>query len=391
MSGREVKLLVLTDFSSGYSRDLLRGIIRYAQHAGGWTFYRIPLYHSDSEPNERIAEWADRLQADAIIVQISDIRIDSLRERLHIPILVQHTRACVRGVCNLTGDYLATGTMAAEYFISKGYTRFAYYGPKGEMLSREHAQGFARRLRERGFEPVVRLEPDDPHARWLYDPDALSGWLGSLPKPVGVFACDDCYALRITESCRMCGLRIPSQVAVLGVGNDDVVCRISSPQLSSIAIDAENSGYEAGKAIHNLIESRRDEPFDMTIGPVRVFTRESTQMYAVADAHIMQTIRYIEENYALRISVSELLKLVPLSRRVFEKRFRKHTGMPVYQFLQRLRIEKFTAALISSDKSVETIALACGFDDFRNVSRVFARYKGMSPTQYRRRFRRAEE
>ena len=141
-----IKVLVLTDFSSGYSRNLLRGIVRYAQEVGGWTFHRIPLYYRVMHGEKGIMEWARKWNADAIIAQLSDIDISSLQDTLHIPIIVQNYRERMPGICNLTGDYVGTGRLAAEFFIRKGYTHFAYYGTHDTIWSRERGMGFEERL-----------------------------------------------------------------------------------------------------------------------------------------------------------------------------------------------------------------------------------------------------
>lgn len=378
-----IKVLVLTDFSSGYSRNLLRGIVRYAQEVGGWAFYRIPLYYRAMHGEAGIIEWARKWKADAIIAQFSDIHVSYLRDKLDIPIIVQNYRDRMPGICNLTGDYLGTGRMAAEYFMQKGYTHFAYYGTHDTVWSRERGMGFEQKLRENDFELNTFLEPSYSRIQWMYNPDTLGSWLMSLPKPVAVFTCDDYFALQISETCRIFDLQIPSQVAVLGVDNDELLCNIASPPLSSIVIDAENGGYTAGRVLHDLINKKVKEPFDITVSPIQVFTRQSTQIYVIKDKYIMKTVEYIEEHYAEPIGVPDLLKLAPLSRRVFEKRFRENTGMSIYQFLLRTRIEKFAEKLISTSWSIENIAADCGFDDYNNVSRVFVRYKGMTPSQYR--------
>ena len=122
-----IKVLVLTDFSSGYSRNLLKGIVCYSQEVEGWTFYRMPLNYRVMHGDRGVVQWAKQWKADAIIAQLSDVDIDLLKD-LNIPIIVQNYRDRIPGVCNLTGDYVGTGRMAAEFFINKGYCHFAYYG-----------------------------------------------------------------------------------------------------------------------------------------------------------------------------------------------------------------------------------------------------------------------
>ena len=122
-----IKILLLTDFSSGYSRSLLENVVRYAREVGPWAFYRMPLYFRELYGDEGVVEWAKKWGADAIIAQFSDIDLSVLNQ-LNIPIIVQNYKERSSGISNLTGDYFGTGVIAANFFLHKGYKSFAYYG-----------------------------------------------------------------------------------------------------------------------------------------------------------------------------------------------------------------------------------------------------------------------
>lgn len=207
-----------------------------------------------------------------------------------------------------------------------------------------------------------------------------------LPKPIALFACDDYYALQITEVCKMYDISIPEEIAVLGVDNDKLLCNISDPQLSSIELDIENGGYEAGKLLHQFIEKKIIAPVDIIIKPVRIVPRASTERFAVSDRHIEQLLQYIDNNYQNPLSVDELTQIIPFSRRVLEKKFKRETGTSVYQYLLDLRIEKFADLLITTDLPLIEAATRSGFTDYKNISRIFTKAKEMTPLQYRKRF-----
>ena len=380
-----IKVLVLTDFSSGYSRSLLKGIVRYSQEVEGWTFYRMPLYYRVMYGDRGVMQWAKEWKADAIIAQLSDLDIDLLKD-LNIPIIVQNYRDRIPGVCNLTGDYIGTGRLAAEFFINKGYNHFAYYGINDTVWSRERGIGYAERLAQQQYHVYRRLEPAGTHEQWAYNLEALGAWLKSLPKPLALFACDDYFALQISETCKFFGLSVPDEIAILGVDNDELLCNISNPPLSSIVLDVENGGYAAAKILHELIEKRITQPPNITVGVVQILSRQSTQKYVIRDKYITQVVEYIERHYTQPLSVPTLQALVPLSRRVFEKRFKHNTGVSIYQFLQRYRVDKLAGELITSNRSIEELAISCGFEDAKNVARVFLKYKGMTPSEYRKRY-----
>lgn len=381
-----IKILLLTDFSSGYGRSLLEGVVRYAREAGPWVFYRMPLYYRELHGDEGVVRWAEEWGADAIIAQLTDVDLNVLN-RLDIPIIVQNYKERCHGLSNLTGDYYGTGVMAAEFFIRKGYKAFAYYGFTDTVWMRERGEGFRDAVSEKGY-PVYTFDDGRQlsDGQWNFDAERVSRWLLDLPKPIALFACDDYYALQITEVCKMYNIDIPGDIAVLGVDNDNLLCNISDPALSSIELDVENGGYEVGKLLHQFIEKKITAPADVIIKPVRIVSRGSTERFAVSDKYIGQVLSYIDENYCNPLSVDDLIRIIPYSRRVLEKKFKSETGMSVYQYIQQQRIEKFAALLITTDLPLTEAAAGAGFPDYKNVSRIFVKMKEMTPLQYRKRF-----
>ena len=381
-----IKILLLTDFSSGYSRSLLENVVRYAREVGPWAFYRIPLYFRELYGDEGVVEWAKKWEADAIIAQFSDIDLSVLNQ-LNIPIIVQNYKERSSGISNLTGDYFGTGVIAANFFLHKGYKSFAYYGLTDTVWGRERGEGFKKIVSNKGYEVYeFNNRKRVPSEKWSFDVEQVSRWLLSLPKPIALFACDDYYALQITEVCKMYDISIPEEIAVLGVDNDKLLCNISDPQLSSIELDIENGGYEAGKLLHQFIEKKIIAPVDIIIKPVRIVPRASTERFAVSDRHIEQLLQYIDNNYQNPLSVDELTQIIPFSRRVLEKKFKRETGTSVYQYLLDLRIEKFADLLITTDLPLIEAATRSGFTDYKNISRIFTKAKEMTPLQYRKRF-----
>jgi LacI family transcriptional regulator len=381
-----IKILLLTDFSSGYGRSLLEGVVRYAREAGPWAFYRMPLYYRELHGDEGVVRWAEEWGADAIIAQLTDVDLDILN-RLDIPIIVQNYKERYHGLSNLTGDYYGTGVMAASFFIRKGYKAFAYYGFLDTVWMRERGEGFRDTVADHGY-PVYVLDDDGQMSggQWNFDAERVSRWLLDLPKPVALFACDDYYALQITEVCKMYNIDIPGDIAVLGVDNDNLLCNISDPSLSSIELDVENGGYEVGKLLHQFIEKKITAPVDVIIKPVRIVARGSTERFAVSDKYIGQVLDYIDENYRNPLSVDDLIRIIPYSRRVLEKKFKGETGMSVYQYIQQQRIDKFASLLIATHLPLVEAAANAGFTDYKNISRIFVKMKGMTPLQYRKRF-----
>lgn len=386
------RILLLTDLSSGYSRNMIKGVVRYSKEFGPWMFYRMPIYYRELYGDEGVVKWAKKWKADAVIAQLSDINIAALN-KLKIPIVIQNYRDRHATISNLTGDYYRTGVMAAEFFLQKGFRFFAYYGFSDTVWMRERGAGFENALKEKGYDIYLfqKTRNTGNTDKWTFDADKVSTWLSGLPKPIAMFACDDYHALQITEVCKVFNINVPDDISVLGVDNDELLCSISNPPLSSIELDVQNGGYELGRLLHDLIEKRKQPPVNIVIRPLRIVTRGSTEYFAVADRNIENVLKHIKQNYMQILSVGDIVRISHSSRRVLEKTFKKETGTTIYQYIQQLRVEKFAELLITTKLSLTDAAYKAGFDDYKNVSRIFGKYKGSTPLQYRKKFSSSKE
>jgi LacI family transcriptional regulator len=381
------KIILMIDFSEEYGKSLLRGIAQYAKEKGSWIFCRMPVTYRETTGSAGILKWAKEWGATGIIGQFYNDADANLISKAGIPVIAQDFKERFSKIPNISGDYIDAGKMGAEYFLKKGFKHFAFYGFKDIVWSRERAEGFEATLKRKGHE-VHYFEHKKSRSRelWYYKPSSLSKWLKSLPKPVAIMACDDNQGQHITQACKHAGLRIPEEVAVLGVDNDEMICNLSDPPLSSISLDAEKGGYEAAALLDKMIRRKSTSYNDILVKPIQVVTRHSTDIYATPDAHIATALRYIHQNIDGSLNVEQILQQLPLSRRSLEKRFQQITGSPVYKYIYNLRIEKFAQKLLSTDKSVFEIALEIGFEDAKNISRSFKKIKGCTPLEYRQKF-----
>ncbi|CAG4988975.1 Xylose operon regulatory protein [Dyadobacter sp. CECT 9275] len=381
------KIILLLDFAEEYSKSLMKGINAYSKEHGPWVFCRMPLFHRETVGIGGILKWALEWGADGIIGQLyNDKEIQTIVEA-GIPLIAQDFKERFAEIPNITGAYHVTGQLAADYFLKKGFLNFAFYGFRDIVWSRERAEGYEARLKKSGHK-VHYFEHKKARSSelWYYKPSSLSRWLKSLPKPIALMSCDDNQGQHITEACRQLGIRIPEEVAVLGVDNDEMICDLSDPPLSSISLDAEKGGYESARLMDHMIRNGTKHFYDIVVEPVQIITRHSTDIYATHDDHIASSLKYIHQNIDKNLHVDEVVKQVPLSRRALEKRFFEITGYPVYKYIFNLRIEKFTQKLLDTDMSVFEIALDMGLADSKNIARQFRQVKGCSPSVYRNRY-----
>ncbi|MDB5242505.1 MAG: transcriptional regulator, AraC family [Spirosoma sp.] len=379
------KVILLSDFSEDYGKSLLRGITAYAKENGAWVFCRMPLFFRETMGARGIIQWAQDWGADGMIAQLYQEEDAELIIRAGIPLIAQDFKERFGNVPNITGDYYETGKLGANYFLQKGYTNFAFYGFNTIVWSRERAQGFEETLRQHKH-TVYYFEHEKARSGelWYYKPSSLSQWLKSLPKPIALMACDDDQGQHITEACKLAGIRIPEEVAVLGVDNDEVICNISDPTLSSISLAAVRGGYQAAALLDHMIVTNSLSGPSIIVRPIQVIDRESTDIFATSDPNIRQALRYIHQHIDQNLGVTDVLAQVAISRRAFEIRFQSITGSPVYQYILQLRMEKFTRQLIESDKSINELAIECGFPDAKNLARQFREIKGATPNEYRK-------
>lgn len=376
-----IRVILLIDCSSEFDRRLLRGIMRYSKENGSWLFYRMPSsLRSGSDREKLVLDWAKEWKADAVIGRWDEDKVEMLSV-LDIPVVLQNYRHRSAVHSNLTGDYFGTGKMAARFFIRKKFRNFAYFGVRDIVWSEERHSGFREEIEHHGYQCHSFLA--QPLERESEIREAVRNWLEELPKPVALFSCDDAHALFITETCRIANIHIPGEISLLGVDNDELLCEISDPPISSIELDVEEGGYMTCKMLHERILSGNRNPFSMVIKPNGIIQRKSTQKYDIDDPYIERIIDYMEEHYASDITIDRLLKIVPLSRRSLELRFKKGTGNTPYQFLIECRLQHFSHLLLTTKKPVYEIAYEVGFKDGSNYSRIFHKFFGCSPQEYR--------
>lgn len=381
----------MTDFAEAYARGILLGIARYANDIGeAWNICRLPLSIRDRFGIKAVVEYAYTHHADAVIGQFNPTDDVSLFRKRGILVLAQDFKTPFQDIPNIRGEYRKSGEMAADYFISKGFRSFGFYGVKHVNWSEERRQGFldviSAKVPGYTFSDMEMLKAD----MWNYDVKGTAGWLESLPKPVAILACDDNHAYYLTESCRIMALsgsnaklRIPEDIAILGVDNDETICNLSSVKLSSINQEVEKGGVEVARYIDRCLKHGQTEVHDITVPATHIVTRQSSDIFVNDDPFIATVLRYIHENIARKINVDDIVSQVPLSRRLLEERFRNVMGISIYSYVLKVRVEK-VAERLSEGSSVSDAAFEFGFSDIKNLSRAFKNIMGMTPTEYKK-------
>lgn len=380
------RLLFITDFTEQFAYRLLRGIIDFSQHSDQWVVSRMPPEFKRKLGFKGVVDWAVKWKADVVIGQFDPGDDVTLFRKHGIVALAQDYKKKFKEIPNITADYDLTGQMAAEHFLTKGFKNFAFFGYNNVCWSDERLAGFERRINRNGsgYELCV-YSGQNLNQMWYYDSISLHRWIKSLPKPVAVFCCDDNQAALFLEACNACGARMPEEISVIGVDNDKVLDSMTNPTLSSIDVDIEKGGSEAAAMALRMLEDPSYKGEDIILHPISIESRMSTSVFATADKEVVTALQFIHANIDRKISVPDILKVVPLSRRLLETRFKKVTSETVYGYISKQRMERFASLLLETEKTVGEIAFLMDEVDSKSISRRFKEIKGCTPIEYRER------
>lgn len=379
-----IKLILLSDFTESFAYKILKGVLEYSRRHGAWVVSRMPPSYRERNGVAGVLEWAKFWEADAILGRFENEEEALAYRNAGMVVFAQDYKERFSRVPSLSSDYIATGRMAAQFFVQKGYTSFAFVGYRDAFWSKERRMGFQHFLEEAGYGNNLSIyEGQSIDDVWFYEMPNLVAFLKNLPHGTAVFACDDNQGSRLTEICKVNDIKIPIQLAILGVDNDETVCSLSDPPLSSILLDVEQTAHDVAMQIAELLNGTLTEATDVVGKPIKVVERISTDMITTDDPHVRAALKYIHEHATTEISVEDVLKQVPLCRRQFEKRFREATHLSVYKYILELRIARFAQALLLSEGNVKDIATDLGFLNYKSLSRQFKIITGLSPLRYR--------
>ena len=290
----------------------------------------------------------------------------------------------------MASDSFGAARLAAEHLLERGLRHFAYVGVHGRVWSERRREGFSQRVHEAGFEARVYAPPRATRDRdWEREQPVLARWLSELPRPIGLLACDDERGREVLEACRVGGRQVPEEIAVVGVDNDELLCELADPPLSSVALNAEAGGYRAAALLDQMMRARlrgratRTRARRLLIEPLRVVTRRSTDIIAQGDPEIAAALRFLQDHAGELIGVSDVVKRLLISRRALEIRFRQAVGRTIREELERIRLERAKRLLLETDHSIARVAEAAGFHSSSYLAQVFRKSFGQTPARYR--------
>ena len=376
-ANRIFKVAILMNAELDWGRDIISGILNYAQEIEPWDIW---IRRDSPRVFEHLPKGWDgdgvigRFSSESLVKELKKSKIpfvnvdDSPVENLKAPSFFTDDEAGTR--------------MAAEFFVDKGFRTIALAGSKQSMMPRGYGAAFEKALAD--YDLTCNFYEMAGVANT--DLKELGAWLKNLPKPVGLLSCGVSGAAKIVTLCNELGISVPHDVSVLASRDDKIACHSCFPPLSGIIAPTEQIGYQAASRLHKMMKGIEVDVKPTFIPPPGIVERLSTDTLAVEDPRLIKAMQFIKEHAFESITMNDILKVVPMSRRSLERRFSEVFKRTPNDEVRRLRMNKAKELLAETDLPMADIAEACGYSSYNYLSHAFRNATGKSPSAYRKQF-----
>ena len=387
---RQINIAVAVERSSAYGRNFIRGVAEVAEQHSEWSLVLVDPQQAASKVSNGFDGW---------ICRVVDARTAKALAQCENPVVDCLCAIPEPKFATVKTDANAIGRLAAEHLMRHRFSNFAFCGYRRVSFSDRRRNAFATFLEKNKIRPAIYRPPFHPQNRFRRDfllgdrvespPDFgdLSKWLTRLPKPIGVFCCDDLRASHVLAACQSLGLSVPSDVAILGVDDDPIFCMFTTPRLSSIDPDATAIGRAAASTLAKMMSEKiaRKNPPQMTMSPRGIVERASTNIYPLAPQWFADALAFIRSDATKGISASDVFRHVGFSRTLVERAFRDNIATSVQKQIAKTRIEEAKKLLSCTSLPIKEVAARTGFSTLEYLSRAFSTATGFSPSDWRER------
>jgi LacI family transcriptional regulator len=387
---RRLRIAVLIESQSKSLRSVLRGIAAYGRDHGPWS-----LYHQEGPLEPAVVGQLRGWRGDGIMFLCERRELVQEICGLGLPALNLFEAFGGDDVVQMARHDRMIAQQAAEHLLERGFEHFAYCGFQGVWWSERRCDAFVAYLAQKGIQPslftTLRAENRVSGYRLLpigegrQQDDALAQWLTGLDRPVGLMACSDSCGQKVLRTCGELGIVVPEQMAVVGVDNDDLLCELCDPPLSSVNPDFEKFGYAAADAMVRVIQGVRRTTGGQPVDPLGVVLRESSDVEAIPDREVAAALHFIRQHACEGIGVEDVFRAVALSRSTLERRFAKLVGRSPRAEIARRQLERVQTLLVQTQFPLKKIAQIAGFRYVESMCHLFKRITGQSPIAYRKR------
>lgn len=382
------KVAIVYPASVPWLARCLDGVRRYAREQGGWHLFSSPPTLPGTGESGLTLNSLRGWKGDALIVVAGDAQ--ALRDAKALQLPVVNLAGGVRdsgGIPRVMVDHFLAGRLAADHLLGCGLRHLAFFGWKELWYSEQRRLGFDARAAESGAACHVFLRTirEDGALNWPRRIASVADWLKSLPRPCGVFAVHDYRAQLLVEACQDAGLRIPDDIAVIGMDNDETVCEHSVPTLTSVSRSSEQVGWEAAALLHRMMQGGTPPTETLLIAPEGVVARQSTDMHYYMDPVVRRAVDYMKENLKGSFNIATIAESLGVSKRTLEMRFRESVASSPHAYFTWLRVQRAQAMMqLSQKRPLEHIATECGFGTGATFYAAFQRVTGQTPARFRK-------
>lgn len=373
---RHVMLIIET--SKVYGRGLLDGIGRYAMAHGQWSLY-VEERGLEEEPSRLLRRW----KGDGIIFRSTGRAMVQAIRRKGVPAVDTNSAVLGHGFPLVYADEDRIAQLAVTHFLERQFEHFAFCSIDQSRWVQWRREAYLRHLARLGLPAHVMAGDTLAELTWEQQLRRLAAWVAELPKPIGVLAANDVCGMRLIAACRTVGLRIPEQVAVLGVDNDEVLCRLTSPPLSSIDPGASTIGHRAAALLDDLMRGAPPGPSRFGFLPAE-WSRVSRPTPWRSRTRISPgPLSFIRERACEGIGVEDVVENVGISRATLERKFAACLKTTPRQAILRVQMERVKCLLTETTYSLEKIAGWTGYKSQSHLSVAFKREFGLTPGEFR--------
>ncbi|MEM9881461.1 MAG: substrate-binding domain-containing protein [Planctomycetota bacterium] len=374
---RDTKTMLLRQMPD---RRYFRGISRYLHERREWTLLTLPYDQPALVPDD-VPRWAD-----AVILDLWSPRLRTLAEKFRVPVVNLIETIEPLPYPTVCGDNFEAGRLAFEHFRSLGLTHFAYL-EWGEVDGPVRRRGFEQAAAAAGMtDRLIEIPSLLSRSDWSQDVARQADIFREMPRPIGILCFADWLAVLALQALHIAGLEVPNEVAVMGVGDDEILCESCLPSLSSVNTHNDRIGYEAARLAIALSEGGPAPETPHRVRPLGVIERMSTQVMATDDHDVAEALRHIHHHLAegTGLTAQRVAELVIVSRRGLDEKFKRIVGRTVAEEIARQRMRSVLHLLQTTDLKMVEIAARSGFKTISHMSRAVSQETGRPPRDYRR-------
>lgn len=392
-----LQVAIILDTARAYDRLIIGGVAQYVRERNATNGGSAWSLYVEEDPSHKLLSLA-RWRGHGVIANFDDRRVATALRGTGIPVVGvgggYGWYDAKSGTPYIYTDNAAIGRMGAEHLLACGLPTLAYYGCPSDRISGwsdERAAAFREAAERVGRPCHVFAGGSSDIGQWESLQRQLKAWLAQLPKPVGLMACNDAHARHVLEACHSLGIKVPADVAVLGVDNDPLICELTRPLLSSIDQSARRIGHEAAALLDRMMVNRvpgrkvtkREATTRVVVPPIGVISRMSTDILAGSDKAVEAMLHSLRANPTVRPPIAEVAQRLGISGPSLKKRFRMSVGRSIHEEHRRMRMQRLRAMIVDTDLPLKTIAVRAGFPSLQYMTTFVHRHAGVTPAKLR--------